>query len=534
MKERRTSRSIGLALAALALGCGPAAIEPGAPASDSLAAQENAPRPPTLTLTALRCEHEVEPLDLETSAPRFSWKLAPVDPARRGLVQGAYRVRVAASVDALAEEHGALWDSGRVASRETLDVAYDMHWPYFQRQSARPLRRSPLHDRTAANGAVFGELLGWERPNWYAPEGVEHEYVYSYGRQNWFQHAAAEHRAVREAAGVFDISTYGKFSVQGRDAVTVLQRICAADIDVEPGRIVYTQWLNERGGIEADVTVTRESETRYLVVTAATTQTRDLAYLRRHIGPDDRAVVVDVTSGFATFGVMGPNSRAMLQSLTPDDLGNDAFPFGASREIDLGYARVRASRITYVGELGWELYVPTEFAASVFDVIIGDGDAHGLRLAGYHALNSLRMEKAYRHWGHDISPDENPVEAGLGFAVAWDKPAGFIGQAAAAAARERGVHQRLTQFRLPATAPLLYHNEPIWRDGVLVGRITSGMFGHTAQAPLGMGYVSAAAELATAEWIGAGTYEIEVAGERFAADASLKPWFDPSSARVRG
>ncbi len=417
---------------------------------------------------------------------------------------------------------------------ESLGLLYAMHWPFFQPSTARGVRRSMVHDRLAGLGACFGEVAGWERANWFAPDGVDPVYEYSYGRQNWHDHSAAEHHATRNAVALFDQSSFGKFVVEGADACRLLNHVCANNVDVAAGRVVYTQWLNDRGGIEADVTVTRESETRYLVVTAAATQTRDLAYLRRHVGPDDRAAVVDVTSGFATFGVMGPNSRALLQSLTPDDLGNDAFPFGTSREIDLGYARVRASRITYVGELGWELYVPTEFAAGVFDAIVGAGDGHGLRLAGYHALNSLRMEKAYRHWGHDISPDENPVEAGLGFAVAWDKPGGFIGRAAAAAARDRGVHQRLTQFRLSATAPLLYHNEPIWRDGVLVGRITSGMFGHTADAPLGMGYVSAGAELATAEWIGAGIYEVEVAGERIASEASLKPWYDPSSERVRG
>ncbi len=417
---------------------------------------------------------------------------------------------------------------------ESLGLLYAMHWPFFQPATARGVRRSVVHDRLATRGACFGEVAGWERANWFAPDGVDPVYEYSYARQNWLEHSAAEHHATRNAVALFDQSSFGKFVVEGTDACRVLNQVCANNVDVAAGRVVYTQWLNERGGIEADVTVTRESETRYLVVTAAATQTRDLAYLRRHVGPDDRTVVVDVTSGFATFGVMGPNSRALLQSLTQNDLGNDAFPFGTSREIDLGYARVRASRITYVGELGWEVYIPTEFAAGVFDAIVVAGDGHGLRLAGYHALNSLRMEKGYRHWGHDISPDENPVEAGLGFAVAWNKPGGFIGQAATSAAREHGVHQRLTQFRLPAIAPLLYHNEPIWRDGVLVGRITSGMFGHTTDAPLGMGYISAGAELATAEWIGVGNYEIEVAGERIAAEASLKPWYDPSSSRVRG
>ncbi len=342
---------------------------------------------------------------------------------------------------------------------ETLDVAYDMHWPFFQRRSARPLRRSPLYERTAANGAVFGELLGWERPNWYAPDGVDREYVYAYGRQNWFEHAAAEHRAVREAVGVFDISTYGKFSVQGRDALSFLQRVCAADIDVPPGRIVYTQWLNRFGGIEADVTVTRLADCEFLVLSAPATAPRDLAWLRRHI-TDEFVTVTDVSGTMAMIAVMGPRSRDLLQPLTDCDLSADAFPFGASREIDIGLGFARATRITYVGELGWELLVPYDIAAHVYDTVI----AAGGRPVGYHALNSLRLEKGYRSWGHDISAGDSPLEAGLGFTIAWDKPGGFIGHEAVVAHRRQGPQRRLVQFALEDPEPLLLHGEPIFRD----------------------------------------------------------------------
>jgi heterotetrameric sarcosine oxidase gamma subunit len=299
------------------------------------------------------------------------------------------------------------------------------------------------------------------------------------------------------------------------------------------GKIVYTQWLNDNGGIEADLTVTRQAEDRYLVVTAAATQVRDLHWLQQHIGSDDRAVAVDVTSASAVFGVMGPNARQLLQSLTPADLSNEAFPFGTSQEIDLGYARVRASRVTYVGELGWELYIPTEFAAAVFDVILAAGEPHGLKLAGYHALNSLRMEKGYRHWGHDITPDDTPLEAGLGFCVAWDKPGGFIGWDALARQRDAGVGKRLVQFALVDSDKLMYHNEPVWRDGVIVGETSSGMHGHTLEQSLAMGYVANADGPTDAAFVGTGRYEIEVAGERIPALASLQPWYDPKSLRVK-
>lgn len=421
----------------------------------------------------------------------------------------------------------------RDRTAESLGLLYAMHWPFRQPETARGARRSILHDRLAAAGACFGEAAGWERPNWYAPPGVEAKYAYSYGRQNWFDHSAAEHRAAREAVALFDQSSFAKFVVEGPDAERVLGRLCANDIAVPAGKVVYTQWLNERGGIEADLTVTREAEDRYLVVTAAATQVRDFAWLRRHLPGDARVAAFDATSAYAVLGVMGPRSRALLQTLTDADLSNDAFPFGASRVIDLGYARVRASRITYVGELGWELYMPTEFAPGVFDVLAAAGEAHGLRLAGYHAMNSLRMEKGYRHWGHDVTDEDTPLEAGLGFAVAWDKAGGFLGREALLAQRERGVTRRLVQFALADPARMLYHNEPVLRDGQAVGRLTSGMFGHTLGKPLGMGYVEDGGRPVDARFVATGRFEIEVAGERVPATASLAPFHDPGSSRVK-
>ncbi|MFI5014586.1 MAG: FAD-dependent oxidoreductase [Hyphomicrobiales bacterium] len=416
---------------------------------------------------------------------------------------------------------------------ETLGLLYAMHWPFRQPESARGVRRSALHDRLAGRGACFGEAAGWERPNWYAPPGVEPEYRYGYGRQNWFPYSGEEHRAVRQGVGLFDQSSFGKYLLEGADAEAVLNRICANDVAVPVGRIVYTQWLNERGGIEADLTVTREAQDRFLIVTAAASQTRDLAWLRRHIPAGARAVAFDASSAYVVLGLMGPRSRELLSRLTDADLANGAFPFAASQTIDLSYARVRASRITYVGELGWELHIPTEFAQGVFDAIMGEGEAVGLRLAGYHALDSLRMEKAYRHWGHDITEEDTPLEAGLGFAVAWSKPGGFIGRDALSRQKGEGPRRRLVQFALQDESRLVYHNEPIWRDDVLVGRITSGMFGHTIGKPLGMGYVAAGGRTVDSDFIDGGRYEIEIAGERFPASASLRPFYDPSNSRVR-
>jgi 4-methylaminobutanoate oxidase (formaldehyde-forming) len=416
---------------------------------------------------------------------------------------------------------------------ETLGLLYAMHWPFRQPETARGVRKSALHDRLAAAGACFGEVAGYERANWFAAPGERPHYEYSYGRQNWFEQSAAEHRAVREAVGLFDQSSFAKFVVRGADAAAVLGRLCANDIDVPIGRIVYTQWLNERGGIEADVTVTREAEDTFFIVSSCATQTRDFHWLCRSIPAGARTVAVDVSSGFAVLGLMGPRSRALLATLTDADLSTAAFPFATSQVIDLGYARVRASRITYVGELGYELYLPSEFAQGVYDVIVDAGRPFGLRLAGYHALNSLRMEKAYRHWGHDISDEDTPLEAGLQFAIGWEKPAGFVGLEALERQRHEGLRRRLVAVALERTDRMLYHNEPIWRNGELVGRICSAMFGHTVGAPLGLGYLSNGGAPVSPEWIAAGHYEVEVADERVAARVSLRPFYDPASERVK-
>jgi glycine cleavage system T protein len=417
--------------------------------------------------------------------------------------------------------------------QESLGLLYATHWPFRQYATARGARRSALHERLELVGACFGEAFGWERANWFAPAGVTPAYEYSYGRQNWFEPSAHEHRTVRKAVGLFDQSSFAKFRLEGADAARLLNRVCANDVEVAPGRMVYTQWLNERGGIEADLTVTRLSEAAFLIVTGAETEIKDFNWLKRHIEPSAHGVLTNVTSGLGVLSVMGPQSRDLLQSLTPDDLSDQAFPFATSREIELGYGLVRASRITYVGELGWELYVPTEFMVGVYDEIVTAGLAHGLVHAGYHALNSLRIEKAYRHFGHDITDEDTPLEAGLGFAVKLDKAGGFIGREALLRQREAGIEKRLLQFQLKSPEPLLYHNEPIWRGDAIVGFVRSGMYAHTLGAAVGLGYVSDT-EGVTGKSIDPDAYEIEVAGVRHPAIASLRPLYDPKSGRIRG
>ena len=415
---------------------------------------------------------------------------------------------------------------------ESLGLLYATHYPFKQYETARGVRRSAIHDRLVAAGACHGEAFGWERPNWYATPGTTPKYEYSYGRQNWFEANAAECKAVREAVGLFDQSSFAKFRLEGRDACTVLNRICANDVDVPVGKLVYTQWLNDKGGIEADLTVTRLSETAYLIVTGAETEIRDFNWLKRHIPDDAHAIATNISSAMGVISIMGPKARDLLQSICPNDLSNEAFPFGTSQEIELGYAIVRASRITYVGELGWELYIPTEFMTGVYDEIVAAGAAFGLKHCGYHALNALRMEKAYRHWGHDITDEDTPLEAGLGFAVRMDKPGGFIGREALLKQKEDGLKQRLVQFLLKSPEPMLYHNEPIWKGDRIVGYIRSGMYAHGLGAACGLGYVTDP-DGGVVGPIGADDFEIEIAGVRYPATASLKPLYDPSNARIK-
>ena len=435
---------------------------------------------------------------------------------------------------------------------ETLGLLYARHYPFRQYETARNVRHSPLHERLAARGACFGETAGWERPNWYAPPGVEPVYEYSFGRQNWFEHSAAEHRTAREGTALFDQSSFAKFLVEGRDAARVLQRVCTANVDVEPGRIVYTHWLNERGGIEADLTVTRLAERRYWVVTAAASAVRDLDWLRRHLPPDAECVVADVTAAWATLGVMGPGSRSRLEALTGEDLSAGSFPFGASREVEVGCALARATRVSFVGELGWELYVPATEARHVFDALMGgeggdgagddpdagagagrgkDGDG-GIRLAGFHALDSCRIEKKFLHFGHDAAEEDTPLEAGVGFVCDFQKPIDFIGRDALLRQREQPLRKRLVQFLLEDPETILYHHEPILRDGKVVGYLTSGSYGHTLGGAVGLGYVRSEGGV-DADWLRGGRFEIDVGGERVPARASLRAMYDPTGARAR-
>ena len=415
---------------------------------------------------------------------------------------------------------------------EAVGTLYGMHWPHKQMETARGARRSPFHDKLAAMGACFGEVGGWERPNWYAPPGVDPVYGYSFGRQNWFPYSAQEHQAVRESVGLFDQTSFAKFLLQGRDAERVAQTIFAGDMAVEPGRIVYTAMLNRRGGFESDLTVTRTGEEEYMIVTAGSTARRDFGWIRSRIPDGAHAFLTDVSSAYAVLGLMGPNSRALLSEVTDADVSNQAFPYMTSREIAIGYAPVRASRVTYVGELGWELYIPTEFAMHVLDRILEVGPKHGLKLAGFHAMESLRVEKAYRSWGHDICDVDTVVEAGLTFAVALDKGVDFIGREAVLRQLDEGVTQRLAVFTLEDPEPLLLGNEPIWRDGQLVGRTTSGTFGHTLGVSVGMGYVENPNGV-TNDWIRGGAYELEVAAERFPAKVRLTAPYDRRGRRVR-
>ena len=327
------------------------------------------------------------------------------------------------------------------------------------------------------------------------------------------------------------MTSFAKFLVQGRDAEACLQHICANDMRVPPGRIVYTQWLNPRGGIEADLTVTRLTETAFIIVTAGAAARRDLAWLTWHLPDGKHVVVTDVTSSEAVFCVMGPKSRALLEAASGADLSNTAHPFGTAREIEIGYARVRAARVTYVGELGWELYMPTEFARGAFDALVEAGEAFGLKLAGLHALDSCRIEKAYRHWGHDIGEEDTPLEAGLMFAVKFGK-GDFIGRDALLRRRDAGAERQLLQFLLKDPAPLLYHDEPVYVDGRMIGRTTSGAYGHTLGGAVALGYVRGVAAEIT-DMIKSAAFEIEVAGRRLAAAASLEPMYDPKSLRVR-
>lgn len=414
-------------------------------------------------------------------------------------------------------------------SKETLGLLYADHFPYRQKATARGVRRTPFHHHLKENGAVFGEIGGWERANWFADEGQEREYRYTWKRQNWFENSAAEHRAVRENVGMYDMSSFGKLRVEGPDAEAFLNYVCGAGMSVPSGKIVYTQFLNSRGGIEADVTVTRLSETSYLVVTPAISRLADQRWMERHKG-DFNVIITDVTAGEGVLAVMGPNARALLEKVSPNDFSNAVNPFGTAQNIELGMGLARAHRVSYVGELGWELYVSSEMAGHAFETIWEAGQGMGLKLCGMHMMDSCRIEKGFRHFGHDITCEDHVIDAGLGFAVKTDK-ADFIGKSAVLERKETGPKNRMVQFRLTDPEPLLFHNEPLIRDGEIVGYISSGNYGHSLGGAIGMGYVPCEGE--SAADVLASSYEIDVMGTKVRAEASLKPMYDPKSERVK-
>jgi glycine cleavage system aminomethyltransferase T/glycine/D-amino acid oxidase-like deaminating enzyme len=426
----------------------------------------------------------------------------------------------------------AAWLRDRVA--EVLGLHYAVPWPNRELATARPFRRSPAYHLLQAAGACFGSKMGWERANFFAPPGCEPVIEYGWGRQNWHPWSAAEQRATRQAVAVYDQTSFSKYLVAGPDAEAALQWLCSNDVAVPPGRAVYTGLLNERGTYESDITVTRLSQREYLLVASAATTVRDIDHLRRSMPPHCRAQVTDVTSAYAVYGVMGPRSRDLLRRLTRADLSDAAFGFGDSALIGLGYATVRATRMTYVGELGWELYVPAEFAVGVYADLMAAGEDLGAVNAGYYAIESLRLEKGYRAFGRELTPDYSPVEAGLLFACKLGSPAGFLGRAAVERARAAGPRRRLVSLVLADPAAAAWGGELILRDGVPAGQVTSAAWGETVGAAVGLGYVSdPGGAPVTPAFVRDGSYQVSVAGDLIPARASLRAPYDPEGRRVR-
>jgi 4-methylaminobutanoate oxidase (formaldehyde-forming) len=422
---------------------------------------------------------------------------------------------------------------------EAVGLHWGLHWPGRQIETARGARRVPMHEALKAHGAVFGERIGWEVPMYYDPSGAGWPDRASLGYQGWSHLVEQECLAARDAAVLVDQSMYGKILVQGPDAMRALNRVCGAEINVEVGTSVYTQFLNERGGIEADVTVTRIAPLQFLVLTGHPSQIRDRAWIARHAEAGWRFEIFDATSAFALLTLHGPTSRDILQALSMDDLSNNAFPFGAAREIDLGYARVWAIRRSFFGELGYELLISAEFTAHVYEALIAAGEPLGLRHAGMFAMNHCRMEKAFRHFGHDIGEEDTPYETGLGFAVNLNKHEPFLGRAALAAqkAANGATPHRTVAIALRRadnrSGPFLIHNEPIWAGNELVGHVTSGAWGYRIGRSLGIATVHSP-EGVSKGWLGERDFEVQIAGDRHAIDVRLAPFYDPSGERMRG
>ncbi|MEI7779832.1 MAG: FAD-dependent oxidoreductase [Actinomycetes bacterium] len=442
--------------------------------------------------------------------------LTPVDIRRFGSFQGNSR-----------------WLRSRV--QEIVGLHFAMAWPNREPQSARPLRRSPVHHLLDAAGASFGSKMGWERANWFAAPGSSTEVVYGWGKQNWIPASENEHKAARESVALFDQTSFAKIIARGRDAERALQYLCANDVAVQVGRTVYTGLLNDRGGFEADLTVTRLAWNEYLIVTSSASAVHDLDLLRKGVREDLHVEFVDATSAWAVFGVMGPRSRELLSRLSRDDLSDSAFPFGSSREIDLDGLTVRATRLTYVGELGWELYVPTEMAVSAFERLTDPQAPVVPTLSGYYAIDSLRVEKGYRAWGRELTPDVTPIEAGLGFACKLSTNLDFRGRGAVEAQVESGVQKRILGLMLEDSDTFAWGNELVLRNGEPVGFVTSAAYGHTVGRPVVLALVQRVdAGVADRAWLTEATYEVVVGGDKVPATASLRSFVDPAGLRIKG
>jgi 4-methylaminobutanoate oxidase (formaldehyde-forming) len=417
---------------------------------------------------------------------------------------------------------------------EVLGLHYAIPWPNREMETARPFRRSPAYHLLAQAGAQFGSKMGWERANVFAPDGEDPVLRYTWSQPNWLPWSAREQQATRQAVAVFDQTSFGKLLIVGRDAEELLQWLCTADVAVPVGRSVYTGMLNEQGGYEADVTVTRVAHDQFLLVTSSASVVRDQSWIQRHTRRDQHAAVVDISTAAAVYGVMGPNSRQLLQRLTRTDLSDEAFPFSSSRRIDLGYATVRATRITYVGELGWELYVPTEFAVGVYEQLFQAGADLGVANAGYYTINSLRLDKGYRAFGSDLIPEYGPVEAGLTFACKLKSPTGFIGREAVEKVRADGPRRRLVSFILADPDVMMWGGELVLRDGQAVGQVTSAAWSDTLGGSVGLAYVwRRDGAPVTTDYLKSGGFEINVGGGIYAASVSLRPLYDADNARIR-
>ena len=415
---------------------------------------------------------------------------------------------------------------------EVLAKHFEIPWPGHDYDSVRQVKRTPLHGELKQRGASFTQRANWERPAWFAPDGKVPAIEFSYGPQNWFPFWEGEHKAARADVALFDQSPFSKLLVQGRDAETFLQRVCANNVAVEPGKLVYTALLNDWGGFESDLTLTRLREDAYLLVTGAQQGVHDTHWLQSHVGENENVTIANVTSGSAVIGIAGPKSRDLLARLTPQPLDNAAFPFGAAREIEIGYGNALAMRVSYTGELGWELHVPAEFAVGVFEEILAVGSDFGLRLAGTAAMGSLRIEKGFRSWGHDIGPHDTPLESGLGFAIRFDKKGGFIGREALLRQRDAGLSRRLLSFVFEDAAAFPNHHEPIYRNGEKCGSLSSATFGHSLGRAVALGWIKGGS-MTDADILG-DKFEAEIAGKRWKVTPSPAAPFDPRGLRMKG